>query len=215
MLKVYIFDFEGTLVDFQWNEEPGLKATKQKLEEMGFDKDKLLKLDSWARLYNGTVMDALMGRVNLTSTEVRDAIGEVFDYWDADAATRWQLRENAKETLKKLHDRAIVGIFTSVGRKAAKKVLEKYEVDKYFHIVVTRNDVILTKPYDEGLRLILNCLEISPQEMIFIGDSARDVSAARGIGAKSAFIVGGEQELSPEIKPDHVIRSISDVLAIE
>jgi HAD superfamily hydrolase (TIGR01549 family) len=215
MLKAYVFDFEGTLVDFQWNLDDGIKATKAKLEEMGFDKEWLMKTDSYAKLYNDAVIGALMRKVDLSSWEVRAKVGEVWDYWDLDAATRWQLRENAKDTLDKLHRRATIGLYTSVGRKAVTKVLEKYEVDRLFHILITRDDTTLIKPSNEGLRLILDFLGISPGEMIFIGDSVKDIAAAEAIGAQSAFLVGGEQELPPDVKPDHIIHSMSDILKIK
>jgi len=215
MLKAYVFDFEGTLVDFQWNLDDGIKATKDKLAKLGFDKEWLMKTDSYAKLYNDAVIGALMRRVDLSSWEVRAKVGAVWDYWDLDAATRWQLRENAKDTLSRLHRRATVGLYTSVGRKAVTKVLEKYEVDRLFHIVITRDDTTLIKPYNEGLRLILDFMGISPVEMIFIGDSVKDIAAAEAIGAQSAFLVGGEQELPPDVKPDHIIHSMSDILKIE
>ncbi len=215
MLKAYVFDFEGTLVDFQWNLDDGIKATKDKLQEMGFDKEWLMNTDSYAKLYNDAVIGALMRRVDLSSWEVREKVGEVWDYWDLDAATRWQLRENAKDTLSRLHRRATIGLYTSVGRKAVTKVLEKYEVDRLFHILITRDDTTLIKPYNEGLRLILDFMGISPGEMIFIGDSVKDIAAAEAIGAQSAFLVGGEQELPPDVKPDHIIHSMSDILKIK
>jgi len=215
MLKAYVFDFEGTLVDFQWNLDDGIKATKDKLAKLGFDKEWLMKTDSYAKLYNDAVIGALMRRVDLSSWEVRAKVGEVWDYWDLDAATRWQLRENAKDTLNRLHRRATIGLYTSVGRKAVTKVLEKYEIDRLFHILITRDDTTLIKPYNEGLRLILDFMGISPVEMIFIGDSVKDIAAAEAIGAQSAFLVGGEQELPPDVKPDHIIHSMSDILKIE
>ncbi len=215
MLKAYVFDFEGTLVDFQWNVEAGVKAAKDRLEELGFGKEKILQWDTYNKLYNEAVIEALMGKVDLSSSEIKEKLGEVWDYWDLDAATRWSLRDTAQDTLNRLHQEAPVGLFTTVGRKAAMAVLQKYGIDRLFHIVVTRNDVTLMKPYDEGLRLILDILEIGPEEMLFIGDSDRDISAAKRIGARSAFIVGGEQELSPEIKPDYVVHSLSDLLKIE
>jgi HAD superfamily hydrolase (TIGR01549 family) len=215
MIKAYVFDFEGTLVDFQWNLDDGMKATRAKLEEMGFDKERLMKTESYAKIYNDAVIDALMRRIALSSSEVREQLGEVWDYWDLDAATRWQLKENAKDTLNRLQQRAAVGLYTSVGRKAVMKVLERYEIDKLFHILITRDDTTLIKPYNEGLRLILDFLGIAPREMIFIGDSVKDVAAAEAIGAQSAFLVGGEQELPRDVKPDHIIHSMSDILKIK
>ncbi len=215
MIKAYAFDFEGTLVDFQWDLDPGMKATREKLEEMGFDREKLSKTQSYAKVYNDAVIDAFLRRVSLSAAEVREKLGEVWDVWDLDAATRWTLRENTRETLQSLHQRATVGLMSSVGQKAIVQLLRKYDVERFFHILVTREDTILIKPFDDGLRLILNVLQISPEEMLFIGDSEKDVAAAKGVGARSAFIVGGEAELSPDVKPDYVIHSLSEILEIK
>ncbi len=216
MFKAYIFDLEGTLVDFQWNLEQGIKAAKLKLEEMGFDKEKLLKIESYNELLNETMKDALMGRVNLPAYEVKKGIGEVYDFFDLDALTRWKLREDVKETLTELHPRATIGLFTTMGWKAAKKALQKFEIDKLFHIMVTRDDVTLIKPHGEGLILILRCLGISGEEAIYVGDTTRDILAAKEVGIKAGFIVGGEQQL-PDLlaEPDYILYSFSDILEIE
>jgi len=215
MFKAYVFDLEGTLVDFQWQLDPGVKATRIKLEEMGFDKEKLLKIDSYNDLFNEPVKDALMGRFNLPAYEVRKEIGEVWDFFDLDALSRWNLKEGVKDTLRRLHLKAPIALFTTIGWKAAKKTLEKFEIERLFDIMVTRDDVTLIKPYGDGLRLILCCLKVSAEETLYIGDSRGDILAAKEVGMKSGFLVGGEHDLPAEIKPDYVLHSIPDILDIE
>ena len=215
MFKAYIFDLEGTLVNFQWQLDLGVKATKTKLEEMGFDKEKLSKIGSYNDLFNEAVKDALIGRFNLPAYEVRKEIGEVWDSFDLDALSRWTLKEGVKDTLRRLHLKAPIALFTTVGWKAAKKTLEKFKIDRLFDIMVTRDDVTLIKPYGDGLRLILCCLKVSAGEIFYVGDSRGDILAAKEVGIKSGFLVGGEHDLPAEIKPDYVLYSISDILDIE
>jgi len=213
MFQAYIFDLEGTVVDFQYKLEPSIKAAKLKLEEMGFAEERLLKIESFYELLNEAMKDALLGRVDLPPYEVKRAIGEVWDSFDFDALTRWQLNEDVKSTLTELHPQAKIGLFTTMGWKAAKKALEKFEIDGLFDIMVTRDDVTLLKPHGEGLTLMLKCLGVSGEEAIYVGDTTRDVLAAKEVGIKSGFIVGGEQQL-PDLlaEPDYILYAFSDIL---
>jgi HAD superfamily hydrolase (TIGR01549 family) len=213
MFQAYIFDLEGTLVDFQYKLEPSIEAAKLKLEEMGFTKERLLEIGSFYELFNEAMKDALLGRVDLPAYEVKKGIADVWEFFDFDALTRWKLNEDAKDILTELHPQAKIALFTTMGWKAAKKALEKFEIDKLFHIMVTREDVSLIKPHGEGLRLILRCLEVPGEEAIYVGDTTRDVLAAKEVGIKSGFIVGGEQQL-PDLlaEPDYILYSLSDIL---
>jgi HAD superfamily hydrolase (TIGR01509 family) len=216
MFKAYIFDLEGTLGYFQWSNEQGIKAAKLKLEQMGFDKEILLKMNRFNEVINEAMKHALLGRVNLPAYEVKSAIAEVYDRFDADALTRGKPREGIKDTLTELHSRATIGLFTSMGWKATKKALEKFEIDKLFRIIVTREDVALIKPHGEGLTLVLRCLEIPGEEAIYIGDTGSDILAARDAGAKVGFIAGGKQDLADlPAEPDYIFYSFPDILAVK
>ena len=216
MFKAYIFDLEGTLGHFQWSDDQGIKAAKLKLEEMGFDKEILLKMNRFNEVINEAMKHALLGRVNLPAYEVKNGIGEVYDFFDLDALTRGKPREGMKDTLTELHSHATIGLFTTMGWKATKKALEKFEIDKLFRIMVTRDDVTLVKPHGEGLTLVLRCLGISGEEAIYIGDTGSDILAARDTGVKSGFIAGGKQDLADlPAEPDYIFHSFSDILAVK
>jgi HAD superfamily hydrolase (TIGR01509 family) len=216
MFKAYIFDLDGTLGHFRWDSVQRVKAAKLKLEQMGFDKEKLLKMNRYNEVINEAMRYALLGRVNVPAYEVKRGIGEVYDFFDLDALPTGKPREDVKEVLTELHSRATIGLFTALGWKASKKALEKFEIDRLFDIMVTRDDVTLVKPHGEGLTLILRCLGISGEEAIYIGDTSSDILAARDAGVKSGFIVGGEQEL-PDLlaEPDYILYAFSDILALK
>jgi phosphoglycolate phosphatase-like HAD superfamily hydrolase len=216
MFQAYIFDLEGTLGHFGWASVQGVKAAKLKLEQMGFDEEKLLKVERVNEVINEALRYALLGRVDVPAYEVKRGIGEVYDFFDSDALARGKPREDMKEVLTELHSRATIGLFTTFGWKASKKALEKFEIDKLFHILITRDDVTLAKPHGEGLILILRCLAISGEEAIYIGDTSMDILAARDAGVKSGFIAGGKQELADlAAEPDYIFHSFPDILAVK
>jgi phosphoglycolate phosphatase-like HAD superfamily hydrolase len=216
MFRAYIFDLEGTLGHFKWKSEPAIKEAKLKLEKMGFDKEKLLKMNRFNEVINEALRYALLGSVNVPACEVKRGIGEVYDSFDLESLPRGEPREDMKDTLIKLYPRATIGLFTTFGWRGSKKALEKFEIDRLFHIMVTRDDVTLVKPQGEGLTLILRCLGIPGKEAIYIGDTSSDVLAARDAGVKSGFLVGGKQELHDlAAKPDYVFHSFPDILAVK
>jgi FMN phosphatase YigB (HAD superfamily) len=93
MFKAYIFDLEGTLGHFRWNSEQAIKEAKLKLEEMGFDKEKLLKMDRFNEVINEALRYALLGGVNVPAYEVKRGIGEVYDSFDLESLSRGEPRE--------------------------------------------------------------------------------------------------------------------------
>ena len=217
MIKAYIFDFLGVLITYEWENEEAVYTAKLILEEMGFDREWLSERNAYNELFNDAVRDALVGRIDLPAHEVRRAINEVYDCFDLRTIDKSSLRENVKDTLIKLRDKGTLGVYTTLGRKGLKRSIDKFELHNLFEIVVTRDDVTVMKPYEEGLRLVLYCLNISPQEMIFIGDHARDLSCSIAVGGKTAFFASGEQELQDllaELEPDYILNALSDLLQI-
>ena len=61
-------------------------------------------------------------------------------------------------------------------------ILDKFELSGYFHPVVTSLDVLRPKPHPESLELILGVWGLSPDEVVFIGDSQVDELTARAAG---------------------------------
>lgn len=58
------------------------------------------------------------------------------------------------------------------------RVLEEHELEGQFDLVVTALDVHHPKPHPEQLQVILEHFEITPERMIYIGDSALDAQSA-------------------------------------
>jgi phosphoglycolate phosphatase len=59
------------------------------------------------------------------------------------------------------------------------RVLEEHELEGQFDLVVTALDVHHPKPHPEQLQVILEHFEITPERMIYIGDSALDAQSAQ------------------------------------
>ena len=85
------------------------------------------------------------------------------------------------------------------------KVLEIHGLENDFDLVVSALDVPRPKPYPDQLFKIMDYFEISPSEMIYVGDSEVDEKAASAAGVP--LVAYGNPGLSAEIH----IKSLKDL----
>lgn len=208
-MKLITFDFEGTLVNFQWNLEGAEREVKSFLQEKRVP-EKLTRGHNYASIYN--FIRENEGKWGYNPGELSSPIGEIYDTYDLDAASRWQPVKGIPDILDLLGDYRCA-LVSNVGKKGLDKVLDKFELRRYFKIIITRNDVTFIKPHPEGLLKVISRAGVKKEETLHVGDSLSDLFAARNAGIKAALILGGEN--SPEIilreKPGLVLQNIAEL----
>ena len=211
-VETILFDFEGTLVDFQWNLIGAVRETTEMLRTSGFPIDRFQGCK-----YSTLMTEAMKIAIELRQPpdEVREKIGAIYDRYDEDALTRWTLRPNARHFLTALKTRGMkTGLVSNVGKKAVEKAFKKMELQGYFDAVVTRNDVKALKPSGEGIRLALSRLHVIKDRALFIGDSLDDIQAAKEAGLKVIIIMGKENSKAEILSagPDQLIHHFNELL---
>jgi phosphoglycolate phosphatase len=211
-IEAMLFDFEGTLVDFQWKLSKAIEETLEMLWNMGFPKNLIL-----SRRYSTLMTEAVQvaTEVGLPPDQVREKICCVYDRYDEDALTRWALRSGVKDFLNTIKAKGIrTGLVSNVGGKTIAKALSKLNLAEFFDVVLSRNDVMNLKPNPEGLNLAVEKLGMSKDSVILLGDSLDDINAARNAGIRIMIITDGEN-LKEDIlaaQPDHVIQGYEELL---
>lgn len=71
-----------------------------------------------------------------------------------------------------------MGVVTNNSRSCLEMGLRLLGLEDVFECVVTRDDVLDTKPSPEGIFKALRKLHAAPEEALFVGDSAADMMAA-------------------------------------
>lgn len=209
MLKLLTLDWEGTLVDFQWNLTEAVEEVHQILAAnekvppwVGQEKD-------YALLYN-------LLQEKKDEWELEDdlylLLDRIYDRYDLDAASRWQANPGLVETMEKLrgYRKALI---TNVGRKGLDKVLPKFGMQEHFGLILTRREMRLLKPSGEGMKRAMEWAGADPAETVHIGDSFSDLYAAREAGIRIGILLGGQnapEELLKE-KPDLVLNSLTEL----
>jgi phosphoglycolate phosphatase len=213
-IEAMLFDFEGTLVDFQWQLSAAIEETRKMLWKMGFSKDRIL-----SRRYSTLMTEAMQAaaEIGLSPDQVREKIGCLYDRYDEDALTRWALRPKVKNFLNAIRTNGTrTGLVSNVGGKTLTKALSQLGLTEFFDVALSRNDVLNLKPHPDGLNLALQQLGIGKENCIFLGDSLDDINAARNAGIRIMIITDGEniKEDILAAKPDRVIGSYDELLRL-
>ena len=189
-VEATLFDFEGTLVDCRWNLQEAVKETLEMLKTLRFPVERLQGMK-----YSTLMLEALKiaQEIGQSPDRVREKIGAIYDRFDEDALTRWNLRDGSVGFLSALKTKGMrIGLVSNVGRKALEKALVKLDLHPFFNVVVSRNDVQFMKPSGEGLRLALSRLRVGQDKTLYVGDSLDDIQAAKAAGIKVIILMEKE-----------------------
>ena len=206
-----IFDFEGTLVDFQWQLKPAEEELRRAFARLGFSGDEFAK-GNYATMWNAAAgLFAREGRM----AELRQALCPIYDRWDRDALSRWTPRPGAAELLRRLvAGGSRVGMVSNVGRGALASALTSFDLARWLSPVVSRDELTYLKPSAEGIMRVLAHWQLAAGDVLFVGDSRADVFGARAAGMPVAVIRGGEcdEAAFADIPPDHMISQLNELV---
>lgn len=99
-------------------------------------------------------------------------------------------------------------------------LLDRYDLHLLFDAIVTRDEVTEHKPHPESLNLALKLLGGTREEAVMIGDSDKDLGAARNAGVDSILFYPPEHEKFYELielktlSPTYVISDFRDIRKI-
>ena len=179
-VKAVIFDLDGTLSTFNLDfrtvrtqvksflEGEGVPASLLSLNESVFEM--LRKTEEWAEN---------TGRPAQFIEEVKNRASVILEKHELEAASKTNLLPGVVETLKVLGDMELkMGLCTINSEKSVSCILERFGIESFFDVTITRNQVARVKPHPEHIEAALRVLGVSPREAIVVGDSGVDMKSA-------------------------------------
>jgi pyrophosphatase PpaX len=204
----FLFDWDGTLVK---SLDVWLEAYKEVLKSRNIegvtDRDITSKaFGKWQKgLENIGIIDsdiAINELIAIANTNMKNLL----------------LYENVVETLTHLKNSgAKLAIISSSPRDMLDFGLKKYDLEKYFEIIVTRHDVVNGKPHREMVDKVLNTINGDISQTVIIGDTESDIQTAKNSGAKSILYYPNhnqlfyDKEYLMKYNPDIVIGNLLDL----
>jgi HAD superfamily hydrolase (TIGR01509 family) len=91
-----------------------------------------------------------------------------------------------------------LALCTGRGRPSTGLILEALDLDRRFEVVVTGEEVPRPKPAPDGLLETARRLGVAPADILYVGDSIKDVDAGLAAGAVTVAAGWGGVEGRPE-----------------
>ena len=192
-IKAVIFDLDGTLVKFNLDYKTVRAETKQILTNEGLPAS-IFSLDEsiFEMIKKAQVFMKNNGKGEKEMSRIKGAVLKLAERHEVEAARNTELLPGVGETLRMLKKMKLkLGLFTINCDTATNYILQQLGLKQFFDAVVTRDCVEMVKPAPEHLQSALEMLNISPEEVVVVGDSVSDVKSAHEVKAMSIGVSAG------------------------
>lgn len=182
-----LFDFDYTLAD---SSVGIVKCFRIVLERHGFCG---VPEDSIRRTIGKTLEESfaiLTGetRMEVLTTWRKEYTREADMYMNANT----RLYPDALPTLRWLKSRGIrVGILSTKYRRRIVDFFRDKDVPGLIDLIIGGEDVAQAKPHPEGLFKAMQCLNVEPSDVLYVGDSVVDARTAENAGVDFAGVLTG------------------------
>jgi len=217
-LEGIVFDLDATLVNLggfvNWREahkkafEAYIKCNCPEDMVQRFSKRGLFNMINLVREENIRTLSS--DQVEKIQKMAYDSIEEC----EAESIEKCELMPGCDPVLEWIKDkRILMGIATSNSEEVAKKILEVKGIEHYFETIVGRRPNMRMKPNPDPIMVCLEEMKVPLENSIMIGDSIKDVKAAKAAGiyviAVPAFFTKNDALIEAGV--DHIIQSLVEL----
>jgi pyrophosphatase PpaX len=206
----YFFDWDGTLATTL---DIWLKIFIEQLGAYGIkaaDKDIVFKV--FGRVEKGVL------ELGLPEDKLQPFIAELKAMAPERVAAAG-LYPDVKELLTTLKSQGKkLALITASLREVVDIVIEQHDILELFDVVVTGDDIKEHKPDPEGIHVALKKLDLTPSQAIMLGDTEKDLLAAKNAGMDSLLYFPERHKLFHDRdellmhQPTHVLTSWRELI---
>lgn len=212
------FDLDGTLIDSSLGLSQAVDMTLYALELPAAGEERVI---TWI----GNGADILIQRALAWALKGEQAsfdqlamARKLFDRFYAETVEEGSfLFPEVVTTLSTLKEKGLLlGVVTNKPTPFVMPLLESFGIADDFQVIIGGDDVKQKKPHPEALFNTMNAMQLSADELLFVGDSRNDIQAAQAAGCLSVGLTYGYNygESIALSNPDVVADSFHDLLPL-
>ncbi len=207
-----IFDMDGVLVDTSNSYQLAIRGAYESFSGKKLTEEQIQAAKNQGGLNNDWDLTFYLLEKAGISVSFSDLIAKFQElYWGSNG-NGFILNEKAlisAEQIAQLAHKYDLAVFTGRPKKEAEFVLKNWGIEKYFHPVITMDDLPRNKqkPNPQGVYEILRV--VSPKNTYYLGDTVDDMFAVKQAG------VNGIGVLPPQDKSDDLRRALAAYGAVE
>ena len=212
MLKLLIFDLDGTLADTAQDITDALNHSVEPFGEKKYsiEETKMMVGTGMTKFFT-TLALTLKGADGPEAAEL--LMSRFIDFYSEHMLDNTRLYPHVEETLSKLTGYEMA-VLSNKREGFSKKILRDLDILKYFDILWGSDSVRAKKPSPIPIFDLIEKFGVSKEETAIIGDSNFDVEAGRAAGIKVIGVTYGFRDRSYLEGSDHIIDSFDELLEV-
>ncbi len=207
-VRLIIFDLDGTLVDSRIDIT---NAINYSLKDYGLGPYRVEEITSMVgRGITRLIEDLLRPYPEIP---IKEVIEKFLYHYERHIIDNTRPYPHVKEVLEELkgYKKAVI---SNKREHLSRKTLEGLGLLNYFDTVLGSDSTPEKKPSPLPVRVVLERLNISPEEAIMVGDSDLDIQAGRGAGLRTVAVSYGYRPRTSLKDADYIIDSLEELLEV-
>lgn len=212
MYKYLLFDLDGTLIE---PKEGITKCVAYALNKLDINVE---NLDDLTVFIGPPLIDSFMQYYHMTLEEAEQAVIYYRERFKERGVIECELYSNVEETLKALKELNIkIMLATSKPEIFAKKILERFDIAKYFDLIVGATLDGSRGEKSGVIKYVLDQFDITNfKEVAMVGDRKFDILGAKknnidSVGVTYGYAIGNELI---DTNSDYIIDDIKELIKI-
>ncbi len=203
MIKIVIFDFDGTLFDTKYDLARSVNILLKEycLNELPVE-------EIYKNIGNGADILLLKSFNFYNLMPPENSIERFLDIYDKEKLKNTKPFDGIVNVLEKLYMKKILYIITNKDEKNSLEILTYFNLEKYFKRVIGRDTFGIKKPDSRLIEIVKNFENVNNDEIVIIGDSEIDLTFGKNNNIKVILVTwGGMSDIDylKSLKPDYVI----------